>query len=205
MSRRNKLIFTAIAILTVAVALVVLVELRLGSVRKQLSSIEAGNTAASALTKALDETLAQYKLNYDEIVDFQYDSDEKINSLTVDIIALNTFGNELGKNIDRNIDSFIVKENSVPISMLIGEQLLAGIGPDVKFYITMKGNSSSKFTDLFESAGVNQTRHKIMLDVTVEMYVVFSGMVETVTYKSNVCVAESILVGVTPSTFANLR
>ena len=42
-----------------------------------------------------------------------------------------------------------------------------------------------------------------MLDISVNMYVVFGGRVDVVEYKSNVCIAESIIVGVTPSTFAN--
>lgn len=201
--RKRILIFTAAALLLAAAVLITVIELRLKGLRKELSEVEAGNVAASAVTKGLDDTLAQYKIQYDEVVDFVRDENGNIKSLSVDIITLNTFGNELGKNIDKNIAEFQSVKVKIPASLLIGEELLSGIGPEVPFYITMKGMSSSKFTDIFEASGVNQTRHKIMLETTVEMYVVFGGKVITVSYESNTCVAESIIVGAIPGTFAN--
>lgn len=199
----KKLIFSAAALLLAAVLLLGVIELRLKSLRTGFSRIEASNTAGSAVTKGLDETLSYYKLNYDDIVDFKYDSAENIKSLSVDIIALNTFGNELGKNIDKNISDIKSLRYEIPVTLLFGEELVSGIGVKIPFYVTMKGNSSSKFSDIFESAGVNQTRHRIMLETTVEMYVLFGGNVQTVKYTSNVCVAESIIIGATPQTFAN--
>lgn len=199
----RKIAFTAAAVLLAAVILLVFVELRLKSLRNEFSKLEAANAAGSAVTKGLDDTLAAYKLNYDDVVDFTYDSGGNIKSLSVDIITLNTFGNELGKNIDKNISEIKSFRYEIPVSLLFGEEFTSGIGVKIPFYITMKGNSSSKFTDIFESAGVNQTRHRIMLETTVEMYVLFGGSVKTVEYKSNVCVAESIIIGVTPQTFAN--
>ena len=199
----KKLIFSAAALLLAAVLLLGVIELRLKSLRTGFSRIEASNTAGSAVTKGLDETLSYYKLNYDDIVDFKYDSAENIKSLSVDIIALNTFGNELGKNIDKNISDIKSLRYEIPVTLLFGEELVSGIGIKIPFYVTMKGNSSSKFSDIFESAGVNQTRHRIMLETTVEMYVLFGGNVQTVKYTSNVCVAESIIIGATPQTFAN--
>ena len=199
----KKIAFTAAAVLLAAVILFVIVELRLKGLRNKFAEIEANIAAGSAMTQGLDETLAQYKLSYDDVVDFTYDSGGNIKSLSVDIITMNTFGNELGKNIDRNISEIENHRYELPVSLLFGEEFLSGIGFKIPFYVTMKGNSSSKFTDLFESAGVNQTRHKIMIETTIEMYVLFGGNVRTVVYHSNVCVAESIIIGVTPQTFAN--
>ena len=199
----RKIIFTAAAVLLAAALLMTVIEFRLKSLRTGFSRLEASNAAGSAVTAGLDETLAEYKLNYDDIVDFIYDSADNIKSLSVDIIALNTFGNELGKNIDRNISEIESRRYEIPVTLLFGEELMSGMGMKIPFYITMKGNSSSKFSDVFDSAGVNQTRHRIMLETTVEMYVLFGGKVQTVKYTSNVCVAESIIIGAAPQTFAN--
>ena len=199
----KKLIFSAAALLLAAVFLLIFIELRVKSLRREFSELEATDNAASAVTAGLDETLSEYRLNYDDIVDFTYDSAENIKSLSVDIIALNTFGNELGKNIDKNICDIKSLRYKVPVTLLFSEELISGIGINIPFYITMKGSSSSKFTDIFDAAGVNQTRHRIMLEITVQMYVLFGGKVQTVEYTSNVCVAESIIIGTAPQTFAN--
>lgn len=203
--RRNKnRIFLAVAaFLLAAVAFLTVIELKLKSLRKDFALVEAENTAASAISDGVDDTLKQYKLNYDDVVNFTYDDGGNIKSLSVDIITLNTFGNQIGKNIDENIKNIESYKVKIPLSLLFGEEFTAGIGLKVPFYITMKGSSSNKFTDTFEAAGVNQTRHRIMLEVNVSMYVIFGGKMTEVEYKSNICVAESIIIGATPKTFAN--
>lgn len=200
---RRILIIALAAVLAVSVIVVAIVEMRIKSLRKDISALEAGDAAASALTKGLDETLAEYRINYDDVVNFTYDGDGNIKSLSVDIVTLNTLGNELGKRIDENISEYRSYRTELPVSSLIGEEITSGLGPKIPFYVSMKGSSTTKFRNNFEAAGVNQTRHQIMLDVKVNMYVVFGGKVDIVEYNSNVCIAESIIVGAAPSTFAN--
>lgn len=201
--RKHIILLTAAAFLLAAVALLAAVELRMKSLRKEFASVEAENTASAAVTYGVDKTLAEYKINYDDVVDFTYDDGGNIKSLSVDIITLNTLGNEIGRNIEEKILSLKNYKVMIPVSLLFNEEFTAGIGLQVPFNITMKGNSTNKFTDIFESAGVNQTRHRIMLEVCVRMYIIFGGKMTEVNYKSNICVAESIIIGATPSTFAN--
>ncbi len=200
---KRRVITAAAAFLLAAAALLSVVELRLKSLRTEFSAAEAQNTAASAVSDGLDRTLAQYRINYDDVVDFTYDDSGDIKSLSVDIVTLNTLGNEIGKNIDGNVKDIKSYKVKIPLTLLFSGELTSGIGLEIPFYITMKGSSSNRFTDIFESAGVNQTRHRIVLEVNVSMYILFGGKMTEVEYKSNVCVAESIIVGTTPGTFAN--
>ena len=178
-------------------------EFRIKSVRDELSTLEANSVASSALTAGLDKALADYKLNYDDIVSFTYDSQGNIKSLSTDIIALNMLGNEIGTNTDKYINDMGIYEISLPLTSLLGGQLFSGMGPDVSFYVTMRGLTSTWFENRFEAAGVNQTRHQIFLNVRIRTNIVFSGNVSVVEYNSEICIAESVIVGVTPSTFAN--
>lgn len=204
MKRRRKIIIPSVAVfLLTTVGIFVFLEFRIKSVRDELSTLEANSVASSALTAGLEKALEDYKLNYDDIVSFTYDSQGNIKSLSTDIIALNTLGNKIGTNTDEYINSIGIYEISLPVTSLLGGQLFSGIGPDVSFYVTMRGLTSTWFENRFEAAGVNQTRHQIFLNVKIRTNIVFSGDVRIVEYSSEICIAESIIVGVTPSTFAN--
>ena len=61
-----------------------------------------------------------------------------------------------------------------------------------------------KLENEFTAAGVNQTHHRIMMNITVNTYVIHAGNVTVVPYQTNVCIAESIVVGITPQTFAEI-
>lgn len=204
MKRQRKIIIPAVAVfLLVTVGIFVFLEFRIKSVRDELSTLEANSVASSALTAGLDKALEDYELNYNDIVSFTYDSQGNIKSLSTDIIALNTLGNEIGINTDKYINDMGIYEISLPLTSLLGGQLFSGMGPDVSFYVTMRGLTSTWFENRFEAAGVNQTRHQIFLNVRIRTNIVFSGNVSVVEYNSEICIAESVIVGVTPSTFAN--
>ena len=204
MKRRRKIIIPVVAVISLAtIGIFAFLELRIRSVREELSVLEANSVASSALTAGLEKTLEDYKLNYADIVSFTYDSGGNIKSLSTDIITLNTIGNEIGTLTDEHINDIGTYKITLPVTSLLGEQFVSGIGPDISFYITMRGLTSTQFENRFESTGVNQTRHQIFLNVTIKMNVVFAGKVDIVEYTSEICVAESIIVGVTPSTFAD--
>ncbi len=204
MKRHRKIILPAVAVfLLVAAGLFIFVEIRIKSVRDELSVLEANSVASSALTAGLEKALTDYQLDYDDIVSFTYDSQGNIKSLSTDIITLNTLGSEIGTNTDKYINNIGIYEVSLPFTSLFGGQLFSGIGPDISFYITMRGLTSTSFENRFEAAGVNQTRHQIFLKVAIKTNIIFRGEVRIVDYESEICIAESIIVGVTPSTFAN--
>lgn len=192
------------AVLLVTVGFVILIECRIKSVRDELSTFTANTVASSAVTFGLDEALAQYKVDYDDVVSFTYDDAGSIKSISTNIIVLNNLGNEIGKKIDGEINQMTIHELRLPITSLLGGEITSGIGPEISIHITMSGITMTKFENRFESAGVNQTRHQIMLNVTVNSYVVNGSKVTVVPYTSNVCIAESIIVGITPQTFAEI-
>lgn len=204
MKRHRLIIIPAVAVILLAiVGSFLFVEYKLRSVRDELSALEANSVASSALTAGLATALEKYKLSYSDVVSFTYDEDGNIKSLSTDIVALNTLGNEIGTNTDDYINTIGNYKISVPVTALLGIQLLSGIGPEVSFYATMRGLTSTSFENNFEDEGVNQTRHQIFLKVRIRTHIIFSGEVTVVEYSSEICIAESIIVGVTPGTFAD--
>ncbi len=201
--RRKIIIPTVAVLLLAAVGIFLFIELRVKSLRDELSALEANSVASSAFTAGLNEALDEYKLNYSDIVSFTYDENGNIKSLSTDIITLNTLGNEIGTKTDNYISTVGTYKISLPISALSGIQLLSGIGPDISFYVTMRGLTSTNFRNEFTDEGVNQTLHQIFLSVTVKTYVIFGGEVKIIEYNTEICIAESVIVGSIPKTFAD--
>lgn len=204
MKRHRIILLPAVVIVLVAtVGIFIFLEHKIKSVRDELSILEANTIASSALTAGLETALEKYRINYDDIVSFEYDSDGDIKSLSTDIFILNTLGNEIGTNTDKLINEMGIYCIRVPLTSLLGIQLLSGIGPQIPFYVTMRGITSTSFENDFSDEGINQTRHQIYMNVKIRTYIIFSGEVTVVEYESKICIAESVIVGVTPGTFAD--
>ena len=205
MKRKRKITPIAVAFLTVAIgALLILAEIRISNIRKELVNYSARDAASSAATKGIEKSLDTDRVKYSDLIKFGRDENGNIVSVTTDAYYLNKIGNNIGDEIDKHINqmkSYVIK---IPFSVLFSEQLINGRGPKIPMIFVMTGITTTDFENEFTAAGVNQTHHRIMMNITVNTYVIHSGNVTVVPYKTNVCIAESIVVGITPQTFAEI-
>lgn len=205
MKRKRKITPIVAVLLIVPIGvLFIMAEIRISNVRKELISYAARNAASAATTAGVENSLDTDKVRYADLIKFGRDQSGNIVSVTTDAYYLNKIGNNIGDEIDKHINqmkSYIIK---IPFSVLFSEQLINGRGPKIPLVFVMTGITTTDFENEFTAAGVNQTHHRIMMSITVNTYVIHSGNVTVVPYKTNVCIAESIVVGITPQTFAEI-
>lgn len=205
MKRKRKITPIVAVLLIVPIGvLFIMAEIRISNVRKELISYAARNAASAATTAGVENSLDTDKVRYADLIKFGRDQSGNIVSVTTDAYYLNKIGNNIGDEIEKHINqmkSYIIK---IPFSVLFSEQLINGRGPKMPLVFVMTGITTTDFENEFTAAGVNQTHHRIMMSITVNTYVIHSGNVTVVPYKTNVCIAESIVVGITPQTFAEI-
>jgi hypothetical protein len=89
----------------------------------------------------------------------------------------------------------------VPLGSLILPEFLSGKGPDIPVKILAIRNSEASFNSNFTQAGINQTLHQIIMELSVDVTVLVLGETNSFTVISHVVVAETIIVGQVPDTF----
>lgn len=196
-------IVTVFLIVAVGV-LLILAEMRVSNVRNELMSYAARNAASAAATVGIKKSLETDRVRYADLIKFGRDGNGNIVSVTTDAYYLNKIGNNIGDEVDRQINemkSYILR---IPVGVLFSEQFINGRGPKVPLIFVMTGITTTDFENEFTAAGVNQTHHRIMMNIKINTYVIHSGNVTVVPYETNVCIAESIVVGITPQTFAEI-
>ena len=93
---------------------------------------------------------------------------------------------------------------TIPLGTVLGIPLFAGKGPKLTLRFTPAGAVQSSFESAFADAGINQTIHKITLRLTATVRIILPGESHTVTISSVATIAESIIVGDVPSTYADV-
>lgn len=205
MKRNKTLILCIITVLIIfLIASFIFIEFRIKTLRSDISEFTAKNAAASAILNGVEETVKEAELYYSDLVDLCYDESGNVKSISTDTARLNTVSNAVNRNVDKRISEMKSIPVSIPVSSIFGDEIVSGLGPKITFYVTMTGSASTKFQNVFDSTGVNQTRHQIMLNISVDVYVIFGRKIEKYKSESNVCIAESIIVGNTPSALAQM-
>ena len=84
-------------------------------------------------------------------------------------------------------------------------KILSGRGPNIPIKISTIGNVETELVSQFSHAGINQTLHRIYLDVNCKVTILtpFDTIEENIT--NQVLIAEAVIVGEVPSTYYNLN
>lgn len=79
------------------------------------------------------------------------------------------------------------------------------MGPDIKIKFIDTGSVETKVRSEFESTGINQTVHRIYLDVScnVSLLTPYNVVEEKIT--NEVVLIENVIVGLVPGTYYNLE
>jgi len=178
---------------------------RLRPVLEAKASSQATSLMTQAIDVAVDRCLQENDMNYGSFVTVTTDSAGKVTSLTSNTAANSRFRRQVVEGVVRQLSTLDSDALSVPLGTLTGQPLLSGAGPSVRVKIDSVGDVVADYTNAFTSAGVNQTLHRICLDITATVYLFLPGEILPVSVSSSVCVAETVIVGETPDTYLNLE
>lgn len=83
--------------------------------------------------------------------------------------------------------------------------MLSGKGPGVPIRISSIGNVETDLRSEFTAQGINQTLHRVYLQVECEISILtpFENITEKIT--NQVLIAENVIVGKIPNTYYNLN
>lgn len=157
-------------------------------------------------TTTINETIKnefQNKISYDDIVSTKLDNEGNIIMLQANTVELNRIGSEIALAVQNRIQSKGTTGVKIPLGVLLKNDLFAYYGPKITFKMQPLGSVTTTYRSDFQSAGINQTRHVIYLDVTANVFVVIP-LANNITVTSSVPIAESIIVGKVPGTFVTL-
>jgi len=200
-SRKDKLRFWLAAILLALLALLLVAMSHLRPILTSLATTRVKNTVTRIVTAAVDETIYAGNVDYDSLISLEKDVEGRIVAVKSDMAAFNRLQSAILANVLDRMAEVDTRELSIPVGTLTGSPLLAGRGPLLRVRMQSVGSPSACFENEFTDAGINQTRHRILLVVDVSVGILLPGF-STGTRVSNVfSVAETVIVGSVPESY----
>lgn len=137
-------------------------------------------------------------LKYDDLFTVVKDSDGDVSMVQANSPEINLISREIANLAQANLDALGSQEISVPAGTFTGLALLMGLGPEVTISVIPIGSALCDFVSYFTSAGINQTLHKIYINVHAVISIVTPIDEPTITVTAEVLVAENLIVGDVP-------
>lgn len=167
---------------------------------RSLAQIQVKNATSDLINDAIDHQIENGTIQYDRIVYFEKDLEGRITALKTNMSEVNRLKTDILNLVNDEILALDTSDLGIPFGSLILPELLSGRGPVVPVEILSIRNSDAEFHSEFSEAGINQTLHRLCMQVSVDVTVLVLGRTDSFTISSQVVVAETIIVGQVPQT-----
>ena len=168
-----------------------------------LSEAKAKYIATEIASEVVNEKLID--LNYNDLVYLQKDENSRITALQTNIVRMNQISAEMASAIQEKMSKLDNLYINVPVGNAFNNPFFTNRGPIITVKIIPYGNIDTDFKTEFITGGINQTKHKIYLEIKTKMIVVVPLVKKGTEIVTTVPVAETVIVGDVPESFINVQ
>ena len=166
-----------------------------------LATARVSNAVNRIVVDAVRDAIDSGQVNYDVLIHLEKDETGRVAALESNMAAFNRLRSQIADEILRRLSEVSTSELSIPVGTLTGFSLLAGRGPRISVRMESVGSSEANFHNEFVSAGINQTKHQIILTVDVSVSILLPGFTTATKVSNSFIVAETVIVGSVPDTY----
>ena len=201
LSRRQRLAIWSALIVLVVTTVACMAIIHMEPILVSMATARVSNTVNRIVVEAVNDAIQGGEIDYGVLVEFEKDAEGHVTALKSNMAAFNRLQSRIADDILLRLSEVSTTTLAIPIGTLTGSSLLAGRGPALKVKMQSVGSTTASFRNTFGSAGINQTRHQILLDVQVNMSILLPGFRTSTKVNNEISVAETVIVGSVPENY----
>ncbi|MDD6041236.1 MAG: sporulation protein YunB [Clostridia bacterium] len=185
-------------------AALIALEQNLSQTMLDMAFAEAYSMAVETLNKAV-KLVTENGVEYGDLMDARLDAQGRVTMLRADTMRMNELAAQTALRAEEELNSAENQFVRIPLGAALGIKSLSGFGPKMSMQILPVGAVHASFDTEFESAGINQTRHRIFLTLRATVSLIIPTGSQVVEVQSTMPIAESIIVGEVPDSFVDVN
>lgn len=199
---RRVLIWITVGIVGAA-ALGLLLEKNMESVILDMAYARAEAMAVEYMHEAVRDVMGD-EVAYQDMMTVRYDEAGRVTMLQANAVRMNELASYTALQAQARLEGAEAQSVAIPLGAALGMPIFSALGPSIRVRIVPVSAVSAAFSTEFESAGINQTRHKIYLSLHTTVRLVIPSGARKVSLGSQVLIAESIIVGEVPQSYVQV-
>jgi sporulation protein YunB len=169
-----------------------------------VAEIRADGLATDAINIAILKHVA-HGIHYKDIIMIEQDDQGRIVMAQVNTMEVIRIMAETTIATREALTDLESKPFDFPLCEAMDSFILATYGPKIPVRMVPLGRVNTKVLDSFEQAGINQTRHKIYLEVYTEVQIIIPFIRDSVEVITTVPIADAVYLGDVPDTVISLQ
>ena len=139
--------------------------------------------------------------DYNDLVYIERNDTGEITIIKARMVPINKIISEVTSNIKSDINNNNEVSVEISVGKVTGIPILSAIGPKFNMRMETGGGVEANLISEFTESGINQTLHRIYLDISTNINIITPFNIIGDSYKTKVLIAESIIVGRVPESY----
>ena len=169
----------------------------------QIAVSDASDIVTVQINNAIADIMAEQDYSGDYFVSFEKSATGEVTAISSNMARINALSAKILHQVVGATENRTI-EIGIPLGNLTGISLLMGRGPDIPVQIVVLTSSRVEFNNSIVTAGINQTKHQINLEVIVDIDILVPWGTESTQVVTEVLIADTIVVGRVPDTYLSM-
>ncbi len=200
----KKLGIKLIAAGMVMAGLLVILDLSFRPVIETVNAYKCHELVSRLINEAVSAEIENENADYSKLVNLTANAEGEIISLESNVMNINKLKTRIVQRLEREIARLPEVDIQIPIGTLLGIQLLHGKGFGVGMTVQPVGFASTSIISEFSEAGLNQTLHRIVIEIDADVDAIIPGYSTRVPVKTTIVAAETVIVGRVPNAYTHV-
>ena len=171
---------------------------------REAARVRVTNAASDWLVDAINAELRSGRIDFSHMTYLEKDVNGNITAVRTNTAEMNCLKSEIMELLGAEMPELDAQELGVPIGSILLPDYFAGQGVRLPVRVVALSSSDASFSTTFESAGINQSIQRVVLNVRITLTVLSPAGTQEIDVDSDVIVAETIVVGTVPNSYVNL-
>lgn len=172
---------------------------------REAARVRVVNAASDWLVDAINAELRSGRIDFSHMTYLEKDVNGNITAVRTNTAEMNCLKSEIMELLGEEMPELDAQELGVPIGSILLPDYFAGQGVRLPVRVVALSSSDASFQTTFESAGINQSIQRVVLNVRITLTVLSPAGTQEIDVDSDVIVAETIVVGTVPNSYVNFN
>ncbi|MDD4570660.1 MAG: sporulation protein YunB [Tepidanaerobacteraceae bacterium] len=169
-----------------------------------IAEAKARAIATEAINKAVKDKIVK-NVQYKDLISIHKDTGGQITLIQINTVEINRLESETALEVVKVLREVTMEGIALPIGAATGSKILSNYGPVIRISLFPAGTAYVNTVEAFQEAGINQTRHRIVLEIIANIKIVQPLLESDITVKTDVPLAETIIIGNVPQAILDFK
>ncbi|MCM1299542.1 MAG: sporulation protein YunB [Firmicutes bacterium] len=202
--RKNKIGLRLLAFILIIGGILLLIDIRIRPIIEQTAIYQSKILATRIINEAVYSQLDDRDFKYDGLITLTFGDDNSVSSIESNMVNINKLKAKINNSVNEQLSKIDQYDLSVAMGTVSGFYSFYNQGPLIPIKVLPEGYVETLLISSFESAGINQTLHRILVDIKVDISAIIPGYTASGTVHTQYVIAETVIVGSVPNAYTHV-